>query len=382
MSESTNSNDGAAKPAREVSFRHSEKFVPILRHLNASLLVSTYAAGKVVSVGAGPEGLTLDFSNFKKAMGMAIGQGSLAVGGPDCVWFLRDGGSIAAAVEPTETYEKVFLVRESFVTGNIHVHEMDFDADGVLWVTNTLFSCLCTLDERFNFVPRWRPGFISELAAEDRCHLNGMCFDEQGRPAYVTALGESDSFRGWRENKSTGGLVIDIASGETVAKGFCMPHSPRVHPAHPGKLFVLDSGHGRLSVIDRASGNVDVVDTYPGYGRGMAITEQFAFVAMSKARETSVFGGVPICQDRAAMRCGIVVIDLTLGRSVAFLEFESGVEELFDVKVIAGSKRTGIVGPFVADDQRSPVWVIPPEGTVPEGTAASSRFGGIRRRGS
>jgi hypothetical protein len=35
--------------------------------------------------------------------------------------------------------------------------------------------------------PRWRPPFISALAAEDRCHLNGLCL-AKGRPAFVTAL--------------------------------------------------------------------------------------------------------------------------------------------------------------------------------------------------
>ena len=350
---------------REIKFRHSSKFVPLLEHLGCSLLVSTYAAGKVVSVGAADGNLHLGFSNFQQAMGIAppveLGASggsamtTIAVGGPNVIWFLRDGGSLATQVDPAGTYDRAYLARESFVTGNIHVHEMQWGRDGQLWVVNTLFSCLATLHEDFNFVPRWQPSFITELAPQDRCHLNGLAMAD-GMPKYVSALGTSDDARGWRKHKSGGGVLMDVSSGQVVADGFCMPHSPRLHQ---GKLFLLDSGRGRLVTIDPDSGAVDEVATYPGYGRGLAFYDRFAFVGMSRARETSVFGGVPICEDPGAMRCGIVVIDWTSGQSLAFLEFESGVEELFDVQVIGQSRRTVLCGPYPREDEQLPVWVVP-----------------------
>jgi hypothetical protein len=33
-----------------------------------------------------------------------------------------------------------------------------------LWLVNTAFGCLCTLDSRHSFVPRWRPPFLTVLA--------------------------------------------------------------------------------------------------------------------------------------------------------------------------------------------------------------------------
>jgi uncharacterized protein (TIGR03032 family) len=341
---------------REIQYQHSAQFVPILRHLGCSLLVSTYAAGKVVSVGVDADGLSLGFSNFQQAMGIAIGPRGLAVGGPNLIWLLRDAGPLAARIEPAGNYDRGFLARESFVTGNIHVHEIGWGGSGELWVANTLFSCLCTLHEDFNFVPRWHPRFITELAPQDRCHLNGMAIEE-GRPKYVTVLGASDQPRGWRETKSDGGVVIDVDSSEIIARGFCMPHSPRLHQ---GKLFLLDSGRGRLVLVDPSRERTQEVTEYPGYGRGMSIHGQFAFIGMSKARETSVFGGVPICHDRSKMRCGVVVVDLQAGRCVAFLEFQTGVEELFDVQVIERCSRPVICGPFPLHDQQTPVWVVPP----------------------
>ena len=346
---------------REINYRYSAKFLPILEHLGCSLLISTYAAGKVVSVGTTGGELHLGFSNFQRAMGIAPedsfseGKGKIAVGGPNVIWFLKDAGQLAPRIDPPGSYDKGYLARESFVTGNIHVHEMRWGRHGELWVVNTLFSCLSTLHEEFNFVPRWQPSFITSLEPQDRCHLNGMAM-EDGDPKYVTALGTSDAARGWRDNKANGGVLIEVASGEIVSHGFCMPHSPRLFD---GKLFLLDSGRGRLVTVDRKTGEQTEVTQYPGYGRGMALHGQFAFVGMSRARETSVFGGVPICEDRQAMRCGIVVVDLLSAQCVAFLQFESGVEELFDVQVVAGHRRTAICGPYPKEDDQLPVWVVP-----------------------
>ncbi|MCO8123766.1 TIGR03032 family protein [Stieleria sp. TO1_6] len=381
----SNSSRPGGTVVREVNFRHSEKFVPILEHLGCSLLVSTYAAGKVVSVAASAGQLRLGFSNFQQAMGIAPplpaaaehGQpqcSSIAIGGPNLIWMLRDAGSLASQVDPAGTYDRAYLARESFVTGNIHVHEMQWGADGQLWIVNTLFSCLVTLHQEFNFLPRWKPPFISELAPQDRCHMNGLAM-QAGKPKYVTALGTSDAPRGWRTTKSDGGVLMDVDSGEIVARGFCMPHSPRLHQ---GKLFVLDSGQGRLVCVDPAGGQVEQVANYPGYGRGLAMHGQFAFVGMSRARESSVFGGVPICSDADAMRCGVVVIDLLSGQSVAFLEFESGVEELFDVQVLPQAKRPVICGPYPREDQQMPVWVVPPESRVGDLVSRSSGLGVLR----
>jgi hypothetical protein len=53
------------------------------------------------------------------------------------------------------------------------VHELAWAGED-LWVVNTRFSCLCTLHPNYSFVPRWRPPFVTALAAEDPvCHRTG-----------------------------------------------------------------------------------------------------------------------------------------------------------------------------------------------------------------
>src|SRR5262249_22232865 len=148
---------------------------------------------------------------------------------------------------------------------------------------NRRFSCLCTLHPDYSFVPRWRPKFISALAPEDRCHLNGLAIVD-GRPKYVSALGETDAAGGWRANKPRGGCLIDVDSTEVIARGLSMPHSPR---QHDGRLWLLESGTGRLLLMDGCSGRGQAVAELPGFARGMALAGPYAFIGLSKIRETS-----------------------------------------------------------------------------------------------
>ncbi len=83
--------------------------------------------------------------------------------------------------------------RRTHYTGDIRIHDIAY-AGGELWIVATRFSCLATLDEDHSFVPRWRPPFVTALAAEDRCHLNGLAVIDD-EPRYVTALGETDDGR-------------------------------------------------------------------------------------------------------------------------------------------------------------------------------------------
>lgn len=265
-------------------------------------------------------------------------------------------------VEPAGRHDVCFLTRSAHFTGEIQAHELAWAGDE-LWVVNTAFGCLCTLDSRHSFVPRWRPPFLTGLAAEDRCHLNGLAMapDGRGAPAhrYVTALGETDTPQGWRANKTTGGCLIEVTSGQTVARGFAMPHSPRVHG---GRVWLLHSGAGQLVLVDPQSGKAETVTELPGYTRGLALHDHFAFVGLSKVRETATFGGMPIIQRRPELKCGVGAVDLQTGRLVAHLEFVTGVEEIFDVQVVPGARRPAMSGPYPTLDGTGPVWTVPRPG--------------------
>lgn len=340
-----------------VRFEYTPLLPEILQFAGVTVLVSTYQAGKVLALGSHAGQVTVSHCHFDRAMGLAVDRTRIAIGTRRQIHFLKSAPELGPRMAPEGTRDGCWLPRFSFYTGNVHGHELAWGNDG-LWVVNTLFSSLCTLHEDFSFVPRWQPPFINELAAQDRCHLNGLAM-ENGRPRYVTVMAESNEPAGWRENKATTGALIDVPSGQSIARGLSMPHSPKLYG---DRLWVLNSGCGELGTVDRTTGRYESIERVPGYTRGLAFAGQFAFVGLSKIRETSIFGGVPIAEDRENLKCGVAVVDLQTGRSIAAFQFFSGVEEIFAIDVIP-QKNAHIQGPASdRDDEAHDVWLAPPPG--------------------
>ena len=322
-----------AAPAREPFHSVStQSFPTLLQRLGVSIVVSTYQSGRLIFLRAeNATTLNTHFRMFHSPMGIAVGRGRITIGTEREVWDYRNMPAVAEKLEPPGRHDACFVPRKIHVTGDIRIHEIGYAADE-LWIVNTRFSALCTLDAESTFVPRWHPSFITQLAPEDRCHLNGMAIVED-RVRYVTALGATDTAGGWRANKATGGLLIDVQSGETVLRGLSMPHSPR---HYNGRFFILESGKGTLATADLSSGRVETIAELPGFTRGLAFAGPFAFVGLSQVRESNVFGGIPLTERVAERQCGVFVIDLRSGQTVAFLRFEGDVREIFDVQVLHG----------------------------------------------
>jgi uncharacterized protein (TIGR03032 family) len=272
-------------------------------------------------------------------MGLAVDARRLMIGTRDRIWALRNAPDIAPRIEPAGRHDACYLPRSCHVTGDIGVHEMAWAGDE-LWAVNTRFSCLCTLDPDYSFVSRWRPSFVTALAAEDRCHLNGLAIVDE-RPRYATALGETDTAGGWRAHKPQGGCLLDVPTGEIVARGLSMPHSPRWHD---GRLWILESGTGRLVLVDLATGHRQGVADLPGFARGLTLCGEYAFVGLSRIRKTSTMDGVPLAERREQLKCGVAVVDLRIGRVMGSLEFQTAVEEIFDVQLLPDVRFPEVIG--------------------------------------
>jgi uncharacterized protein (TIGR03032 family) len=322
--------EAAPSPLRSV---HTTNFPAILDQLGSSLLVTTYQAGKLVVVRSDGGVINTHFRAFNKPMGMAVGRGRLAVGTAVDVWEFRNVPAVAARLEPPGKHDACYLPRSAHVTGDIQIHEMAYVGDD-LWFVNTRFSCLATHDPDHSFAPVWRPKFISQLTPDDRCHLNGLGLKD-GRPAWATALGETDAAGGWRENKKSGGILIDIESNEIIARGLSMPHSPRWHA---GRVWLLESGTGSLGCVELSSGRYEPIVQLDGFTRGLEMVGNLAFVGLSQVRETAIFSGIQITErlQETERTCGVWVVDIHRGQVVAFLKFEEAVQEVFAVALLHG----------------------------------------------
>jgi uncharacterized protein (TIGR03032 family) len=200
--------------------------------------ITTYQAGRLIMIRPTLDGLNTHFRSLSTPMGIAYDGQRLAIGTRAEIIVFQNHPALGARLDPPELHDGCFVTRRRHTTGDIRVHDLAWADDGP-WLVNTRFSCLATLDDEHSFVPRWQPPFITELAAEDRCHLNGLAVVD-GAPRFVTVPGISDEANGWREHKADGGAILDVPSGAVVAAGLSMPHSPRWHNGHLCSLGVVD----------------------------------------------------------------------------------------------------------------------------------------------
>lgn len=318
-----------------ISFIHTTGFPDLLSHFGITLAVTTYQAGKLCFLSRYQGKLRLLMRTYDRAMGLFIHPGGLLLGTHKQVWQFIRAPHLLPVYYADKDYDDLFLPRAAYVTGDVSIHDL-FLLDKHVCFVNTLFSCIARASTEYSFEPLWKPKFISKLAPEDRCHLNGVAL-QNGQVRYAVALGATDSAVGWREHKATGGCVIDGPSGEVVFQGLSMPHSPRLEGK---RLWLLNSGLGELGFLEQE--HWQPVARLPGFPRGLALWDGYAFVGLSKAREKATFGGTPI--SKQPLVCGVQAINLATGAVEAWLQFEAGIEEIYDVQVIADCEHPFVLG--------------------------------------
>lgn len=336
-------------PPPELELTGSRQLTAWMAEQQTSFVFTTYQAGKLFLVGLKDDGVLSVFERtFNRCMGLTATRDTLWMSTLYQLWRFEN------ALEPGQVYEgydALYVPRLAYTTGDLDVHDIAVDADGEPLFVNTLFSCLARPSARASFVPVWKPQFVSRLAAEDRCHLNGLAM-AHGQPRYVTAVSRADVGDGWRDRRVDGGVVVDVVSNDVVCEGLSMPHSPRVHAE---RLWVLNSGAGEFGYVDRAAGRFEAVTFLPGYLRGLAFCGDFAIVGLSTCRENRTFQGLPLdtalkLRD-AEPRCALAIIDLRTGDAVHWLRIGGFVRELYDVCALRGVRRPQALG-FKSDEIR------------------------------
>lgn len=334
-------------PAFEINA--SRQFTAWLAEQFLSLAFTTYQAGKVFFIGLNPATgkLSVFQRTFERCMGLYAQDSTLYMSSLYQLWRFEN------SLQPGEVYngyDAIYVPQMSYITGDLDIHDVAVDnspqkTDNQQPIfINTLFSCLATVSNTHSFVPLWKPPFISKLAAEDRCHLNGLAMRD-GKPRYVTVVSQSDVAEGWRDKRSDGGCVIDVESNEVIVTGLSMPHSPRWYG---DKLWLLNSGTGEFGYVDLDRGKFEPVAFCPGYLRGCAFLGDFAVLGISKPRENKTFSGLALDeklnQKQVEARCGLLVIDLRSGDIVHSLRIEGIIEELYDVVVLPGVRQPMAIG--------------------------------------
>ncbi|MFM9971011.1 MAG: TIGR03032 family protein [Burkholderiales bacterium] len=338
---------GIATPQLEITT--SRQMLAWLAEQKLSIALTTYQIGKLFLLGLKGTGEFSIFERtFNRCMGLCPTANGFYMSSLHQMWRFEN---VFTKGEMQDGYDRLYIPQVGNTTGDCDIHDMAVESDGRLVFVNTLFGCLATLSETHSFKPLWRPPFSSKLAAEDRCHLNGLALKD-GRAAYVTAVGESDVVDGWRDHRAGGGVVIDVQSNQIVCRGLSMPHSPRWHR---GKLWLLNSGTGDFGYVELQTGRFVPVTFCAGYMRGLYFHGDYALVGTSKPRHNKTFSGLALDENlktrKAESRCGIQIIDIRTGDAVHWIRIEGIVDELYDIITLPGVKRPMALG-FKTDEIR------------------------------
>ncbi|MEM9735083.1 MAG: TIGR03032 family protein [Pseudomonadota bacterium] len=336
------SETAAAPPAKpEFELRASRLFSAWLAEQNAALAFTTYQAGKLFLIGTHADGrLSVFERTFPRSMGLGVAADaqSFQMSALYQLWRFQN---FLDAGETHQGYDAVFVPVVGHTTGDIDIHDIHAGAEPTFVATR--FNCLATLDPTYSFRPVWRPPFIDRIAAEDRCHLNGMA-TEAGKPAYVTCVARTNVAEGWRGHRRDGGVVLDVATGEAVAEGLSMPHSPRLFG---GKLWIIQSGTGEFGEVDLKSGRFEPICFLQGFARGVAFLGDHALIGISKPRE-GTFEGLALNErlekEGVPAKCALVVVNLRTGDVEHSVDFSGVVEELYDIAVLPGIRRPMALG--------------------------------------
>lgn len=309
---------------------------------------------KLFLIGLGEDGQLSAFERtFNKCMGLAAaGSGTIYLGTRYQVWRLEN------ALPPGtdhDGYDRWYVPRRVWTTGYVNCHDVTVDGDGTVVFVNTRFGCLAKVSDRFSFEPLWWPPFQTRRQQGDCCHLNGLALRD-GQPAYATSVSRTNELDSWRDHRTDGGAVTDIATGEIVCEGLSMPHSPRLHR---GDLWLTNSGTGHLGRVDLDRGVFEPVTFAPGFLRGLSLVGDYAVVGSSRFRDGGLYSGLPLDATLASIgsepKLGLFVVDLRTGAIAEWLLVEGPMHELFDVILLPGVRRPGALG-LITDEIEHSIW--------------------------
>jgi uncharacterized protein (TIGR03032 family) len=322
---------------------YSPEVPELLLKLNCSLVISTYQAGKVIFLSPKNNEAIIQLPRtFSKPMGIAVdtnhSSSKIAIACKDEIIVFANSPELGHHYpSKPNTYDAFYVPRLTYHNGNIDLHDLLWGNDR-LFAVNTLFSCIATFDDTYNFTPYWAPPFISKLVSEDRCHLNGMIMID-GKPRYATCFSTSDTFQGWRDVVTSGGILIDIEKNEIIAEKLPMPHSPRMIN---GEMYLLLSATSELVRININKGDYEVIAKLNGFVRGFAHCGEYCFIGLSQLRKSSkTFSKLEIAGK--PMNTGISIVHLPSGKISGEIIYNSSVEEIYDVHVLPGILRPNIL---------------------------------------
>ena len=272
---------------------HTPNFPELLRRLGASLLVTTYQAGKLVMVRDEGDHLNTHFRAFQAPMGLALERDRLAIGTSVQIWEFVDVPAVTAKLEPA--WPPRCLLPAALVP---HHGQRADPRDGLGQRRGALVrqhSLLVSLHAR-------PLGQLHAAVAAAVC--DGPRAD---RPLPLERRGDGRRPPAVCDGPGPDRLTRRLAAGEGERRDRDGRRKRRGARAAvfrcrtrrggtPGALWVCESGVGTLGFLDPQTGRYEAVAATPGFTRGLDFAGDLAFVGLSQVRESAVFSGIPITE--------------------------------------------------------------------------------------
>lgn len=241
-----------------------------------------------------------------------------------CLW--SDVGSPAELV----AYDERGVVRYHRVDGVSNPHDVRWDGDGMV-VVATAQNRVVWLGPGGDVERVWQPP-----GEPDSWHLNGLALD--GGRLLVCAFGRFDRRKGWdAAGRPASGVLVDVETGATVARGLRAPHTPRRDDG--GGWVVCNSDAGELVALD-ATGAVVRRAPLDGWPRGLVLAGDLVFVGVSPQRRVA-----PVTKTAR-----VVVLERATWDVVASVDVPA--REVYDLAVVPAPIADGVRRGFGANATR------------------------------
>lgn len=320
------------QPSYDFSSSSTPSFLEFLQTFGVSIALTSYDCQRLIVFRQHQGSLDTLLVPAARPRGIALTGDKLTVGAyTEIINYYRHDQLLSQLNTSTGLQaDALFLPRNSHITGEINVHDMAWGNEG-LWLVNSRFTCLCTLQPDLSFKPRWWPMFVDGPTGNGEGHLNGMAM-ENGQPAYATCFGAYVGGEGWRDadNLHTG-LLMDVQQNEIVMDGLCMPHSPKVHQ---GRVYLCNSGYGAVLCYDPQTQSTTKVLELPGFTRALCFYGDYMLVGCSRFRKSKIKTQLPLVDMYETSNAGVYIVDTSDYSIVAYCRFDGDVSQLYDIAVI------------------------------------------------
>lgn len=336
--------DPPVKLEGEYNFSSSAtpSFLAFLQAFHISIAVTSYDCQRLIVFRQKNGNIDTHLVPLARPRGLAIQDNKLTVATYTEIinYYRHDHLPKAENNHLEEGVDTVFLPRNTHITGEINAHDLAW-GEGGLWLVNSRFSCICTLQQDLSFKPQWWPKFLKGPTGDGAAHLNCMAM-QNGKPAYATCFGAFSEGRSWRDESDLNtGLLIDIRTDRVVLEGLCMPHSPKLYK---DKVYVCNSGHGTVMCYDPKTNTAETVLQVQGFTRALTFYQGYMIVCCSRFRLSERSAPLPVALKYKESHAGIYIVDMSNFSVVAFCRFDGDVSQLYDVGIIEGAVQPEIPG--------------------------------------